>query len=199
MLLDICFGTRTSWKIMLILSEAPGKAISRKEIQKFTRIGNKALIKFLMTLEKFEIILVEKIGKSYYYKLNMENIFVNHMLELIHAEKKQLNNPNINILGILREFTYELTNIDLDNIQNVILFGSYAKRTYNDNSDIDIAIILKEKDSNDELLITDAIDRINKRFKKEIQPHYYTIKEFDTSSKKSGLAREILKDGIKLM
>ena len=79
-------------------------------------------------------------------------------------------------------------------IKLAILFGSYAKRTFNDSSDIDVAIILKEKSSNDELLITDIIDKLNKRFKKEIQPHYYTAKEFDKPTGR--LMAEIVRDGI---
>ncbi len=199
MLLDICMGTRTSWKVLFVLSEAPGKAVSRKEIQQLTQIGNKVLIKFLLNLEHFEIITSEKIGKRNYYKLNLSSPFAQKLLELIELEKKRLNNPDFIVLNILREFVYELTNINLENLTHVILFGSYAKRTYGKNSDIDVAIILKEKNTNEELLITDAIDKLSKRFKKEIQPHYYTEKEFEDLRKKEGLVKEIVKDGIMLV
>ena len=53
MLLDVCLGTRTAWKVLLVLGEAPGKAISRKEIQALTKLGNKVTAKFLLVLEKF--------------------------------------------------------------------------------------------------------------------------------------------------
>ncbi len=199
MLLDVCFGTRTAWKIMFVLGEAPGKAISRKEIQKLTKSGNKVLTKFLLLMEKFEIVTSCKIGKSYYYRLNLSNPYVLQILETVQLEKKELNNPDFFVLNILREFVYELTNTNLKNLNNVILFGSYAKRTYEKNSDIDVAIILEKKDANDEILITEIISRLNKRFKKEIQPHYFTKIEFEELSKKEGVEKEILKDGIKLL
>lgn len=199
MLLDICLGTRTAWKILFVLAEAPGKAVSRKEIQSLTKLGNKTVIKFLLLLEKFEIISSDKIGKSYYYKFNLSNDFVAQLLQIIQLEKKKLNNIDFVILNTLREFVYELTNANLDNLNKVILFGSYAKRTYSDKSDIDVAIILNEKNTNDELLITEIIDRLNKRFKKEIQPHYYAEKEFNELQKKDRLVQEIIKDGIALM
>ena len=197
MLLDVCFGTRTAWKILFVLSEAPGKAVSRKEIQALTKLGNK-VSKFLVVLGKFNIIIITKIGKINYYKLNMTNPFVEQIISIVSSEKQLLNNPDFVVLNILREFVYELTNINLDNLKSLILFGSYAKRTYNKNSDIDIAIILKKKNTSDELLITEIIDRLTKRFNKEIQPHYFTEKDFE-EQKKEGIAKEILKDGIKLL
>lgn len=197
MLLDVCLGTRTVWKILLVLSEAPGKAVSRKEIRALTKSGNKVLAKFLELMEKFNIITSNKIGKTYYYKINLSNPFIEPILNLIKLEKKELNNPDFVILNILREFVYELTNINLRSLNKVILFGSYAKRTHTNNSDIDVAVILNEKNRNDELLITESINKLNNRFKKEIQPHYYTTKEFKEN--KSKLMDEITKDGIILM
>lgn len=199
MLLDVCLGTKSSWRILFVLSEAPGKAVSRKEIQKLTKIGNKMLTKFLLVLEKFNLILVNKIGKTHYYKLNLSNAFAEQILELIKLEKLKLNNPNFIILNVLREFVYELTNLDLNNLKKIILFGSYAKRTYHKESDIDLAIILNKKNTDEELLITNIISKLNKRFGKEIQPHYYTEKEFEKLRKKNILIKEIIKDGIELM
>jgi predicted nucleotidyltransferase len=199
MLLDVCLGTRTAWKILSVFGEAPGKAISRKEIRSLTKLGNKVLTKFLSLLEKFDMIKSEKIGKTYYYKLNMNNPFVEQVLVIIQLEKKALNNTDFTVLNILREFVYELTNVNLDNLRKVILFGSYAKRTYSAGSDIDVAIIMEEKNANDELLITEIIDRLKKRFGKEIQPHYYAECEFAGQKKKNSLALEIAKDGIALL
>lgn len=199
MLLDVCLGTRTTWKILFVFAEAPGKAVSRKEIQQLTKLGNKVLTKFLLLLEKFDVITSTKIGKAYYYKLNLSNPFTEHIVETILLEKKQLNNPDFAALNVLREFVYELTNADLENLGQVILFGSYAKRTFNKDSDIDVAIITQEKSTDDELLIIDIIDRLQKRFRKELQPHYYTAKEFKALEKNDRLVKEIVKDGIRLV
>ncbi|MBU2561449.1 MAG: nucleotidyltransferase domain-containing protein [Nanoarchaeota archaeon] len=199
MLLDVCLGTRTAWKILFVFAEAPGKAVSRKEIQQLTKLGNKVLTKFLLLLEKFGMITSSKIGKAYYYRLNLSNPFAEQIVETILLEKKHLNNPDFSALNVLREFVYELTNADLENLEQVILFGSYAKRTFSKDSDIDVAVITQEKSADDELLITDIIDRLHKRFRKEIQPHYYTTKEFKALEKKDKLVKEIVKDGIRLV
>jgi len=199
MLLDVCLGTRTSWKILFVLSEAPGKAVSRKDIRDLTKLGNKVITKFLLLLKNFDIITSKKIGKRYYYTLNLSNPYVESILEIIKLEKTKLNNPDFIVLNILRDFVYELTNTNLDNLNKVILFGSYAKRTYAAASDIDVSIILKERNPNDELIITEIVAELKRRYKKEIQPHYYAKKEFDGLKKKNKLAQEIAKDGIELM
>ena len=196
MLLDVCFGTRTAWKILFVLAEAPGKAVTRKEIKLLTRTGNKALTKFLMLLEKFDMVLVTKIGKTHHYKLNMSNPFAEQMTAIIKQEKQTLNNPDFVMLNILRDFVYDVTNLNLDNLQQVILFGSYAKRTNTAGSDIDVALIMKKMDPGQELMVTEIIDAIRKRYKHDIQPHYYTADEFKQQSK---LVQEIRKNGIRLI
>lgn len=199
MLLDICLGTRTAWKIVFVLSEAPGKAVSRKEIRNLTRLGNKVITKFLLVLEMFGVIIVHKIGRGYYYKLNMNDAFARQLLEIVKLEKHELQSLDFVVLNILRDFVYELTNIGIDNLHKVILFGSYAKRTFTSHSDIDVALLLEEKNPNDELLITEVVHRLNKRYNKEIQPHYYSLGEFEDLKKKDRLVQEIVKDGIVLV
>jgi predicted nucleotidyltransferase len=196
-MLDTYLGTRTSWKILFVISEAPGKAISHKDIRELTCLGNKVITKFLIILKKSDIIIAEKIGKTTYYKMNMNNNYSRQILELIKLEKSSINNLDFKITNILRDFIYNLTNTNIELINSMYLFGSYSKRTYNKDSDIDVAIIINERNTALELEITAIVDNIEKRYRKEIQPHYYTIKEF--LNNKNKLILEIKKDGIKLI
>ncbi len=198
MLLDICFGTRTAWKILFVFCEAPGKAISRKEIKELTGMGNKILDKSLAMLEKFDLIIIKKVGKANYYRLNLSSSFAEKIIEIVSLEKKELNGMNFAVLTIMREFIYGLTNINLENIKRVVLFGSYAKRTFTADSDIDVAVISSKKSIDDELMITELVDILKKRFEKTIQLHYFTEEEFMKNTKNE-LINEIKKDGIVLM
>ena len=193
MLLDVCLGSRSAWKIVLVLAEAPGKAVSRAEIRALTLMGNKMVDKHVVLLNQFEIIVVNKIGKRKYYKLNLNSIFVPALLELIKLEKEKLESINVAILHVLRELVYEVKNIDKNNLIKIALFGSYAKRTYTQNSDVDVALIVKDRNPAEELLITEIVDRLEKRFGKEIQTHYLTENDFLNNTK---LVNEIKKDGV---
>ena len=64
MLLDICFGNKSAWRILVLVSEAPGRGVSRQEIKKFTKLGDNALVKTLSDLELFRIVLKKKTGKK---------------------------------------------------------------------------------------------------------------------------------------
>ncbi len=197
MLLDICLGTRSAWKIVLLMAESPGKAMSKREIQTQTKIGGKALVKFMDMLNKFGILQESITGKRSLYRMNMANPFTSSILEMIKLERQQLNSPYFGTAAVLREFVYELTNINSSNLRKVILFGSVAKHTARVDSDIDIAIIVKENSPNDELMISKACGDIESRFKRIVQPHFFTEKEF--SLKKGKLVNEIVRDGVELV
>jgi len=183
------------------MSETPGKILTRKQIQEHTKIGNKVLIKFFTLLERFNVVQVEKRGRQHLYKLNMENSYTQTLMELIQKERKQLNAIHFGSLMILREFVYELTNCDFANIKKILLFGSTAKHIARVDSDLDVAIITKEKITpGEQLLHTHAAGLVEKRFKREIQTHYFTEEEF-LKLRKSGhkLVTEIDKDGLVLV
>ncbi len=79
-------------------------------------------------------------------------------------------------------------------IESIILFGSYAKGTENDDSDIDIAII--SSDFND--IIEDGAKLIGLTWKIDtrIEPHPITTEDYEKIS--TPFVKEILDTGIKV-
>jgi len=75
----------------------------------------------------------------------------------------------------------------------IILFGSYAKGSYNINSDIDIAVILKDYDN----LINIQLElmRIRRDIDSRIEPHPIREKDFNANNP---LVNEIKKYGEKI-
>lgn len=122
MLLDICLGNRTAWKILFVLAEAPGKAVTRKELREFTKAGNRALMQFLDTLEKFELIRTKKVGREWTYNINLASPYAEEILGLIQKEKKDLNNLELPTTNILREFTHCIASAEYENLVNLYLF-----------------------------------------------------------------------------
>ncbi len=79
-------------------------------------------------------------------------------------------------------------------IKRAILFGSYAKGSYHDDSDIDIAIVIEDFDNHfDEQL---ALMKYCRNFDVRIEPHPFDEADFD---EESPFAYEILKTGIKIL
>ena len=78
-------------------------------------------------------------------------------------------------------------------IENVILFGSYAKGNNNDDGDIDLAIIFKSVDD----IIEMQIELMQMRSDDDlmIEPHPFSLSTFEESDP---IVTEILKSGIEL-
>ena len=74
--------------------------------------------------------------------------------------------------------------------QGIILFGSYAKGSYHTDSDIDIAVVLKDYDNL--LNIQLELMRLRRKVDSRIEPH--PIKESDFNSN-NPLFNEIRKHG----
>ena len=199
MLLDICLGSKAIWRILVVLSELPGRGITREEIKKFTKLGSKSLTDSLKTLKGFSIIKSAKEGKTTYYKLNLANEFTAQIIELCRLERDKLNNLNFEISIALREFIRMC--LDVIEPKKIILFGSSVKTRYKEGSDIDMCIITEEKIKvSDDLKLEHATERIEKRFKRNIQLHSFTEEDFDKLKKsKNLLVSEIVRDGIAII
>ena len=98
-----------------------------------------------------------------------------------------------NILEIIIKYIQELSKeISID---KVIIFGSYAKNTYNEDSDIDIAIF--SKDFKNTSIIEDMSFLLIKTsgLGIDLQPQPFTLDDY---SNLDGLVKEILDTGIEL-
>ncbi len=78
-------------------------------------------------------------------------------------------------------------------IEKAFLFGSFAKRKNNEDSDIDIALVFRNLD--DFFKIQFELMRIRRKIDLRIEPHLFSKDEFN---KNNPLANEIIKTGIEL-
>jgi len=177
-------------KIMLFLALSPGSKYSRKEIKEKTELNNMPLDNSLNILLNLNVINEQK--KLYY--LNLENPFV----QLILKEKTKMSNLPLKIQFLLLDFVEHILRLKL--INEIILFGSYAKLIFSEKSDIDIAIVLDDKSRNKEKIgkkISAFEKKLSKKYKKDIQIHFFI--ESDLKHKKDPLIKDILKNGRGLL
>jgi predicted nucleotidyltransferase len=76
-----------------------------------------------------------------------------------------------------------------NNIQ-IILFGSYAKGNYNDDSDIDIAVVFKDYSNLIDMQL--ELMRLRRKIDSRIEPHPFREREFEPSNP---IVNEIIKYG----
>ena len=91
-------------------------------------------------------------------------------------------------LKVAREYAKEVkTKFAFD---KMILFGSFAKGTFRDDSDIDIAVIFKDFDTTMDIQV--QLMRMTRNINSRIEPFPFKAKEFNRANP---LAYEILKYG----
>ena len=75
----------------------------------------------------------------------------------------------------------------------IILFGSYAKNNYRTDSDIDVAVILKNYDKFMNIQL--ELMRLRRKIDSRIEPHLFKISDFNDNNP---LVHEIKKFGEKI-
>src|SRR3989344_7008035 len=180
MLIDIILGSKAVWRVLIVLADAPGQGVTKDEIKKITKLGGNSLFNSINLMLRNKLILKSKFGKKTFYKLNLNNKYNKSLIHIIKLEKEDLNNLSLRLSIILREYVRQMTSII--NINEIYLFGSAVKNSFREDSDIDIAIITeKELTTKERIEIEKINEKAKKRFKKEIQPHFFTEKEFKKS------------------
>jgi predicted nucleotidyltransferase len=76
------------------------------------------------------------------------------------------------------------------NFIRIILFGSYAKGNYNDDSDIDIAVVFKDYSNLIDMQL--ELMRLRRKIDSRIEPHPFRESEFEISNP---IVSEIIKYG----
>lgn len=99
------------------------------------------------------------------------------------AEKEIINTCEMYIQSVSHKYA----------ISRAFMFGSYAKGTNNEDSDIDIAIILKKIE--DPFQIQLELMKLRRSFDIRIEPHPISEKDFNISNP---FANEILTSGIEI-
>ncbi|AAM25136.1 MAG: putative nucleotidyltransferase [Caldanaerobacter subterraneus] len=81
------------------------------------------------------------------------------------------------------------------NVKNAYLFGSYARGKYDENSDIDIAIV-SDDFTGDMIEDTFRLMRLRRKIDMRIEPHPFRTVDFDVSNP---YVKEIVTKGIKVV
>ena len=100
-------------------------------------------------------------------------------------------NVDIDILKCVKEYIQEISKYY--NIQGVYLFGSYAKGTNHEDSDIDVAIIINSDNNAFDLLV--ELMMFTQNIDLRIEPHPIKVKDFEEGNP---FVQEIIDTGIKV-
>jgi len=160
-----------------------------REIAKLTKKSHVTLLPHLQALEKDKILMPKTVGKNKMYSLNLQNIVAKQYLLLSEVVE---STAYLEEVFIIKKITEEIFKLNLSGA--VILFGSYAKRTFKEDSDIDLLYIGKIPDAD-----IQKIKEIGKTYGKAINIRKSAVENFESGlRKKDALLTEILKNHLLL-
>lgn len=158
-----------------------------REMAKLLKKSHVTLLPHLRILEKDKILTSKTIGKNKTYSLNLNNIITKNYISIAETSETTIFLKQI---FLIKKITHEMFNLNLQG--TIILFGSYAKKTYHDESDIDIFYLgnITDKELN-------KIKQIGELYGKKINVKKASLKNFETALReKDALVIEIIKNHI---
>ncbi|MBU0459468.1 MAG: nucleotidyltransferase domain-containing protein [Nanoarchaeota archaeon] len=160
-----------------------------REMAKLLQKSHVTLLPHLKALEKDKVLLAKTIGKNKVYSLNFENIITKNYLTISETVETIIFLEQI---FLIKKITTEIFNLNLRG--TIILFGSYAKKTFKEESDIDIFYLGQITNQKIE-----EIKKIGKTYGKTINVKKSTLNNFETGlRKKDPLIIEIIKNHVLL-
>lgn len=102
---------------------------------------------------------------------------------------------------ILSQFAAAAKSIYKERLQTILLFGSYARGDYDDESDIDVMVLvgmdkMEIKQYQDQLV--NMISEIELQFDVVISPVVLTAAEYNKFKESSGFLRNVEREGVPL-
>ncbi len=155
-----------------------------REMAKLIKKSHVTLLPHLNDLEKEKVLVAKIIGKNKVYTLNIDNILTKNHLIISELFESVLYQEQI---FLLKKINAEISKLDL--VGTFILFGSYAKKVFREDSDIDLFYLGEIKET--EIAKIKAIGKI---YGKTINIKTAIIQNFEAGlRKKDALIVEILK------
>ena len=178
---------RLELKIIDLLAKDMEKTYTINEIAKTLKEHYSCVHKIVNNLAEDGVLIKNKAGKAYLCSLNLKNEKTHALLQINEIEKKRkLYTVDKKLKLILDDFV-KSTEPQNKKILAIVLFGSYAKGTATNKSDIDILIISKSK-----IDIGKISKELYAKYGKEIMPIIMAPNEFETQINKA-IIKEIIK------
>ncbi len=196
-MLDNLLGNKTNILILRFLTKFENQFFSIEEIAGETGAGFRNIYDSLRILLN-ENVLKTKITKGrIYYKFDVDSRVKQLISNLFEEERKRLLFKTNHIYKILSEIESRIIKAAGSDLIDTFLFGSIAKGRDTINSDIDLCVLVKEKDP--KLLDKIRSIQFDRKFKHEMQIHVFTSREFiDADKNNNPLIKNILRDGLSL-
>jgi len=171
-----------SVSVLVPFTQDLNKRTHGRKIARELGMNQKTVQNKLNELEEKNILESEEKGRLKEFKLNRKNPVTRNLLIKTEIEKlQQLIQKEFEIKEIVKEIIQETE-------KPMLIYGSFAKGTWDEESDLDI-LVIGEKEK--------GLEEIDKKYSREIQFMYLTPEEFEQHIKeKTPYIKEVLENHV---
>lgn len=181
-MLELITKSKLRKKIILLLVYNKEESFYINQLAKITETSAGNIQRELKRLEKNDLLLKEKRGNMVFYRINTHNP--------LFSEFKSIVDKTIGIEKIIKEELEKIKGVDF-----AFLFGSYVKKDFHAESDIDLYVIGSVKEDD----VHGALQKAENAINREINYHMSEKEEFEKNLQKSFFHEEITKKYILLI
>ncbi len=185
-------------KILEVFMKSPFREIHLREIARLSNVSLTNADNSLKLFVKDDMFKRRNVSNMTFFKPNLESEGLLKIFEFLELEKRKgFYNRNKKIARLLQKYTQDIIDLSKKRIQLVMLFGSVARGEWTKGSDIDILVVVSEKDK-DVIVVLDKA-KVDASPLLEIRPVSTTVDKFvEGFSKKTEFYDELWKDRIVL-
>jgi predicted nucleotidyltransferase len=179
--LESLLSSRAILRLVRALLDHPGKVFTVRKLASDANVSSSKAAVLVQELEKYGILRIQPVGRSYLLTLNEHNYILNKILkQIIRAEKDTLDE----LAATLRKHLKD------DRIISAVLFGSVALKREGQDSDIDLLIISNDFESATSI-VSKAQEAVSSIFNGRLSPLIMSEREL-VAKKKGPLVRSIV-------
>lgn len=174
-------------KVLDELLEDPGKEYSIKELSDESGASYDLTHRFVQVLSSLGIIEKRRAGGAVFVQLNQSSPYIEPLEEIIRIDTEPL-------LETAKRYAEEL-----EEIESVLLFGSVARGTPRIDSDIDILVIVEDREEESERYANKLASKYEREDGVTIVPMVETMEEFQEDLEtETPFVQELIKDAVVL-
>ena len=177
----------TKKQIQLLSILKPFREYTRKQIKEISKESSNNLIQIaLINLKQQNILKEKEVGKSSLFSLNLNNLTKTY---LSLANQESLTKQTKQTINILTKEIEKYTSF-----YSIIIFGSYAENKQRKHSDLDVAIIIKDKIQKTNMKL--AINSTKNKSLQKLDIHVISKTEFKEmlNQEEENLGKQILEN-----
>ena len=183
--LESLLGSRVSIRLVRTLINYAGKIFTVRKLAEAAGVSSSEAALAVQELEKFGIIKIQPVGRSYLISLNNKSYILTRVLKpTIKAEEGTLNE----LISMLKRYLNDKS------IISAVLFGSVAMKAEREGSDIDLLVISNDFEAASGFT-SKAREEISSVFNSRLSPLIMSEREL-IAKKNDRLLRSILSSYI---